>query len=180
MMRSVVLNGPGQIDFAEVKKPVPAEDQVLIKVDCAVINPSDVLFMTGKTGAKFEAPFTPGWEGAGTIEAAGAKLEGFGLVGKRVGFSHQSEAGYTIGGAMAEYCVTDMKKIIPLRDETTHEQGVALFVNPLTALSMIHRCKALGSKCVIITAAASQLGRMLITLAHKEGLTPICTVRRDE
>ena len=81
---------------------------------------------------------------------------------------------------MAEYVVSDMKNIIPLRDETTLEQGVALFVNPLTALCMIHRVKALGSKCVIITAAASQLGRMLITLAHKEGLTPICTVRRAE
>ena len=52
-MRSVVLTGPGQFNCAEVKKPVPAEDQVLVKVDCAVINPSDVLFITGKTGAKF-------------------------------------------------------------------------------------------------------------------------------
>jgi NADPH:quinone reductase len=179
-MRSVVLTGKGTFDFAEVAKPTPAEDQVLVKVDCAVINPSDVLFITGKTGAKVDYPFTPGWEGAGTIEAVGAKLEGLGLEGKRVGFSRQTDPTYKIGGAMAEYCVTDMKSIIPLRDETTHEQGVALFVNPLTALSMIHRVKELGSKCVIITAAASQLGRMLITLAHKEGLTPICTVRRAE
>jgi NADPH2:quinone reductase len=139
MMRSVVMTGPGAYGFAEVKKPVPAEDQVLIKVDCAVINPSDVLFITGKTGAKVACPFTPGWEGAGTIEATGAKLEGAGLVGKRVGFSRQGDPTHTIGGAMAEYAVTDVKSIIPLRDETTHEQGVALFVNPLTALSMIHR-----------------------------------------
>jgi len=40
---------------------------------------------------------------------------------------------------MAEYIVTDTKSIIPLRDETTLEQAVALFVNPLSALSMIHR-----------------------------------------
>ncbi len=44
--------------------------------------------MTGKTGAKLGSlPFTPGWEGAGTIEATGALLAGAGLVGKRVGFS---------------------------------------------------------------------------------------------
>mgnify|MGYP000888321273 FL=1 len=108
-------------------------------VDCAVINPSDVLFITGKTGAKPALPFTPGWEGAGTIEATGAKLEGAGLVGKRVGFSRQNDPTYTIGGAMAEYVVTDARSVIPLRDETTLEQGVALFVNPLSALSMIHR-----------------------------------------
>ena len=56
---------------------------------------------------------------------------------------------------MAEYCVTDTKSIIPLRDSTTFEQGVALFVNPLTAICMVHRIKTLGSTCVIITAAAS-------------------------
>ena len=69
-----MLTGPGQISFsAEQKKPEPADNQVLIKVDCCVINPSDVLFMTGKTGAKLGSlPFTPGWEGAGTIEATGA------------------------------------------------------------------------------------------------------------
>jgi len=99
--------------------------------------------------------FTPGWEGAGIIESTGAKLEGAGLVGKRVGFSRQNDPAFTIGGSMAEYVVTDATSIIPLRDETTLEQGVALFVNPLSALSMIHRIKELGSKCVIITAAAS-------------------------
>jgi NADPH2:quinone reductase len=70
--------------------------------------------------------------------------------------------------------------VIPLRDETTLEQGVALFVNPLSALCMIERIKTLNAKAVIITAAASQLGRMLIKLAVKEGITPICVVRRQE
>jgi NADPH2:quinone reductase len=48
----------------------------LIKVDCSILNPSDVLFMTGKTGAPIAKPFTPGWEGAGVIEEVGAKLAG--------------------------------------------------------------------------------------------------------
>lgn len=81
---------------------------------------------------------------------------------------------------MGEYCVTRMQECIPLRDETTLEQGVALFVNPLSALCMIDRCKVLKAKCVIVTAAASQLGRMMAKLLVKEGMTPICTVRREE
>lgn len=80
----------------------------------------------------------------------------------------------------AEYAVTDIRSIIPLRDETTFEDATALFVNPLTALCMVDRCKDLEAKAVIITAAASQLGRMLVKLCLKEGLTPICTVRRQE
>ncbi len=136
--------------------------------------------MQGKTGAKLSYPFTPGWEGSGTVEAVGESLAAFGLVGKRVGFSRAKEAGYTIGGSMAEYAVTDMWSIIPMRDETTFEDGVALFVNPLSALCMIDRVQTLGSKCVIITAAASQLGRMLVKLALESDIVPICTVRRAE
>jgi len=44
---------------------------------------------------------------------------------------------------------------------------------------MVDRLKELGSTCTIITAAASALGKMLIKTCKKEGITPICTVRRD-
>lgn len=136
--------------------------------------------MTGKTSPPNVYPFTPGWEGSGTIAEVGKDHAEKGLVGKRVGFSRHKEQGYTIGGAMAEFAVTDINSIIPLRDETSLEEAVALYVNPLTCLCMIDRCKKLGAKAVIISAAASQLGRMMIKYCMKEGLTPIGTVRRQE
>jgi NADPH:quinone reductase-like Zn-dependent oxidoreductase len=46
----------------------------------------------------------------------------------------------------------------------TFEQAAASFVNPLTAVGMVDRIKELGSSSVIITAAASQIGRMLIKI----------------
>lgn len=67
---------------------------------------------------------------------------------------------------MAEYCVTDVRSVIPLNDQITLEQGAALFVNPLTALGMVDRIKELRVKSVIITAAASQISRMLIKLCE--------------
>lgn len=119
--------------------------------------------MAGHAGTPSAYPFTPGWEGAGTVVQVGKDHEDKGLVGKRVGFSRHREQGtYTIGGGFAEFAVTDIGSIIPLRDETSFEQGVALFVNPLTALCMIDRCKVLKAKAVVITAAASSLGRMMI------------------
>jgi len=81
---------------------------------------------------------------------------------------------------MADYIVTDDRACIPLGDDVTLEQGATFFVNPLTALGMVDRCKKLGAKAVIITAAASQIGRMIIQLCKKEGIIPICTVRREE
>jgi NADPH:quinone reductase-like Zn-dependent oxidoreductase len=154
----------------------------LIKVDSAVINPSDILFITGKTLALVPYPFTPGWEGSGVIEALGTDVavQHGHLLGKRVGFSKQREPTYTIGGSFAEYAVTGYSSIIPLRDETPIEAGVALFVNPLSAICLIDRIKELKSEAVIITAAASQLGRMLIRLAAKEGIKTINIVRRPE
>ena len=80
---------------------------------------------------------------------------------------------------MAEYIVTDAKSIIPVGDDITLEQAAGMFVNPLTALGMVDRCKELGARAVIVTAAASQIGRMIIKLCHQEGLIPICTVRRE-
>ena len=79
---------------------------------------------------------------------------------------------------MAEYICTDLKSMITLSDDSDIEVASSSFVNPLSALGMIDRLKELGSKATIITAAASQLGRMLIKLCNQEGIIPICTVRR--
>ena len=81
---------------------------------------------------------------------------------------------------MADYIVTDNKSIIPLNDEFTFEQASSFFVNPLTAIAMVERCKELGSKATIVTAAASQIGRMILPLLIMNGITPICTVRKDD
>jgi len=62
----------------------------------------------------------------------------------------------------------------------TFEEGASSFVNPMTALGLVQRMKEIKAKAIIISAAASQLGRMLVKLCDKEGLVPICTVRRAE
>ena len=139
--------------------------------------------MKGKyTGIKLNYPYTPGWEGSGTVVKAGPGMLSQWLVGKRVAFMKAGELppGYKLGGAMAEYCVTDLKSVIPIGDDLNFEEASSHFVNPLTALGMVDRLKELKTKNVIITAAASQLSRMVIKLCKMEGITPICTVRREE
>jgi len=81
---------------------------------------------------------------------------------------------------MAEYIVTSVRSINPLDDDRDIEEASSSFVNPLSALGMIDRLKELGSKATIITAAASQIGRMMIRICNQEGIVPICTVRRAE
>lgn len=94
-MKSVLIVEKGKVEFGETSKPVCQPHHVLIKVDCAVINPSDRLFMQGKFFAEAigKYPIAPGWEGAGTIVEVGSDHAEKGLVGMRVGFLRCKESG---------------------------------------------------------------------------------------
>lgn len=88
---------------------------MLIKVEAAPLNPSDLYFMEGLYGdlAKFNYPISPGWEGAGTVIETGGGFLAWLVKGKRVAFSKADEGkegeknGFKIGGAYAEYAITN-------------------------------------------------------------------------
>ena len=87
-MRAVSYKAKGEIGYEselfDIPKPGPG--QVLIKVEAAVINPSDLYMMQGNYSGTFEYPVVPGGEGSGTvIEYNG--WAGWMLMGKRVGFT---------------------------------------------------------------------------------------------
>lgn len=88
---------PGHYEIRKVPVPTPASGQVLVKVECAPINPSDTYFLAGMYGGNDEGvlniqyPFTPGWEGSGTVVRNGGGLMGWRLVGKRVSISKCQE-----------------------------------------------------------------------------------------
>lgn len=112
--------------------------------------------MKGMYNIKLKYPYTPGWEGSGTVIKAGTGVYSKWLVGKRVAFMKAAELGeYKLGGSYAEYCVTDVKNCIPLSDEFTFDEAASFYVNPLTAVCLIERIKALKSRCIILTAACS-------------------------
>ena len=165
-MNSVQMYGNGKYGFGVSKVQKPGPNHVLIKVHSAVINPSDLYMIKGWYDYTFDLPFTPGWEGSGTVIDAGPGMLGSWLNGKRVAFMKSKEESlhFKNGGSMAEYILTDSKSVVPIADDISLEQASSFFVNPLTALGLIDRVKELGAKSVIITAAASQLSRMVIKL----------------
>ena len=182
-MSSVNIVSHGKVEFGSQPVPKPGPNQVLVKMHSVPINPSDIYFMKGLyTFAQHDYPFTPGWEGAGTVVQAGPGMVPEWLVGKRVAFgkaAEQAGAKWIYGGSMSEYVVTDATSCIPISDDMSFEQASSLRVNPMTALAMLDRIKELRVRSVILTAAASQLGRMMIKLCQKENITPICLVRRE-
>jgi NADPH:quinone reductase-like Zn-dependent oxidoreductase len=158
-----------------VTRPVPCleRDQVLVRIDAAPCNPSDLLFLRGRYGMRRSLPTVPGWEGAGTVIAAGPGLRARRLVGRRVACG----SGSSRDGTWAEYFAADASHCIPLRRRVDALQGATLIVNPMTALGLLSLARRGRHRAVVQTGAAGQLGRMLVRLAAGRRLPLISVVR---
>jgi hypothetical protein len=119
---------------------------------------------------RLDKPLPVGNEGAGTVVAAGP--EATALVGRRVAL---------FGGSMwADYRLADQAAVVELPDDVSTVEGAALFINPLTALSMVETMRAEGHTALVHTAAASNLGRMLVRICDADGVGLVNIVRRPE
>ena len=172
----------------------PTGNEVLIAVEASPINPSDLGVLLGAVapealraegadlvGAVPEAtlplyrdrldkPLPVGNEGAGTVVAAGPDATE--MVGRRVA---------TFGGSMwADYRVADAGAVVPLPDDVSTVEGASLFINPLTALSMVETMRAEGHSALVHTAAASNLGQMLVRICAADGVELVNVVRRPD
>ncbi len=156
---------------AELPLPAPGPGQVLIRLRVASVNPSDIHFIKGEYGQPRVKGAPAGFEGCGDVVTAGEGAEA--LLGQRVSFI----AGGS--GAWAEYVLTQARMCIPLRPDVSDEDGAAQIVNPLTAMAMVDIARADGD-AFVISAATSQLGKLMCSLGRDLGMKPIAIVRRSE
>lgn len=179
--------------------PEPTDDQVVVRVEAAPINPSDlgVLFAGGDLTLAaavdgdlpaVRVPLNPaalralharvgrampaGNEGAGVVVAAGSSPRAQALVGQVVGFLS--------GTAYAQYRTLPVDACLPMHPGTTPEQAASAFVNPLTALGMVETMRAEGHTALVHTVGASNLGLMLNRICLADGVPLVNLVRRPE
>eukprot|EP00347_Sterkiella_histriomuscorum_P000957 403373881 len=185
----LLVQAGGGFKIEEIDVPKPGPGQVLVKVECAPINPSDTYFMAGHyekvakdTDKIMTLPMVCGWEGSGTVVASGGGLLCWRLLGKRVAMTKCEEPNGTlsIGGCYQQYMITTPLQCMPLPDDVSFEIGAMHFVNPLTALGLLDRAKQYKAQACVQTAAASQLGRMINKLFQEEKIPLINIVRREE
>jgi len=178
-MTAVVLNSYAGVDALRIEQrpvPTPGRNEVLIKVAFAPINPSDLATLTGYYGLKNATPFVPGGEGAGEVVATGPGVMASYFLGKRVACTGWG----TGGGVWSEYVVKSVKGgVLSLNKALRLEQGAMSFINPLTASAFIDISKKGGHKAILLTAAASSLGKMVNRLGRNEGIQIVNVVRRD-
>ena len=181
-MQAVVLTGPGaQPTIATIPVPQPGTGEVLVKMYTSPINPSDLAFLAGGYGIKKPFPVVPGFEGSGTVVAAGKGILPKMWLGKKVACA----ASPKLNGCWAEYMVTKAASCVPLSKKISMEQGSMMFVNPMTAIAFfdIYENTPNPSKKlrgIINTAAASALGKMVFRLGKQKGIPVILVVRRHE
>ncbi len=181
-MRAVVLTEPGaQPTVATIPVPQPGAGEVLVKMYVSPINPSDLAFLAGGYGIKKPFPAVPGFEGSGTVVAAGNGILPKIWLGKKVACA----ASPKLNGCWAEYMVTTASSCVPISKKVSLEQGSMMFVNPMTALAFFDVYNTMPNpskklRGIINTAAASALGRMIIQLGKQKGIPVISVVRRHE
>ena len=187
-----------ELSLRRVPVPTPGAEEVVVRIEATPLNPSDLgLLLSAADPASFavtasgDQPVT-----TGTIPAALARVvaarkgkslpvgnEAAGTVVK-AGGSAQALLGKTVaivGGAMyTQYRLLKARDCLVLPEGTTAEQGASSFVNPMTALSMVSVLRRAGEKALVHTAAASNLGQMLVKLCQADGIPLVNIVRRPE
>ena len=192
---STLADGKLTVEVKQVSFPSPTGDQVLVQMEAAPINPSDLAILTsaadfenaeytaGKVVAAMPEPFYSaqkgrhgeplpvGNEGAGTVIAAGEGELAQSLVGQRVACVPRS--------AYSQYALTDASLCLPLGDISS-EDGASAYVNPMTALGFVETARMENHSAILHLAAASNLGQMLVKICREDNLPLVNIVRRAE
>lgn len=164
-----------RLRLARMPVPKPPPGRVLVKVHAAVCNPADLYYLAGRYGIDRPLPAIPGFEASGEVVASGGGMLGRWLLGKKVACG-----GHNCSGTWAEYVEVDATQCMPLRKGLTFEQGATALVNPMTAIALVNVMKRGKHKAYVQTAAASQLGKMVVTIAAERGIPGIHIVRRAD
>ena len=200
-LRSLVdADGTLELSLQTVDVPTPGDGQVLVRVEAAPLNPSDLgllfagadmstaVFAGAGDASTVSATVPPaalralagrvgdslpvGNEGAGTVVAAGSSDAAQALLGKTVA---------VLGGAMySQYRCVDVAQCLELPDGVTAVEGASCFVNPLTVLGLVGTMRREGHTALVHTAAASNLGQMLNRLCLADGIGLVNIVRSPE
>lgn len=173
-MKTIRFDTPGKpheiLNLVDAPLPEPGPGEVRVKVIASPINPSDLMFVQNLYGIRPQLPSGAGFEGVGVVDALG---EGVQIrTGMRVSF--------TSVGTWSEYAIAHERGLIPVPDVIPDDMAAQLFVNPFTAYAMVQDSGVPEGGWLMLTAAGSAFGKMVIQLCKMKGINTIGTVRRDD
>jgi NADPH:quinone reductase-like Zn-dependent oxidoreductase len=167
---------PGDVlSVAERPVPEPGKGEVRIRILASPVNPSDLLYVRGHySGVDPHFPAPVGFEGVGIVDALGPEGNGV-AVGQRVVALNSQ------GGNWAEYATLPASSLLPAPEGIPDGQLASFVINPASAILMVRHVLAVPpGEWLLQSAAGSELGRMIIRLAKREGIRTLNVVRRRE
>src|SRR4030095_13633030 len=200
-LRSLVKKeGTLELALVTVDVPEPKPEEVIVRGDASPTTPSDQGLLFGSAdltkakasgtaaspvvtatvppaalktlAGRLDQSMPVGNEAAGVVVRAGTSPAAQALLGKTVAI---------VGGGMyTQYRCIKAVQCLVLPPGTTPAEGASWFLKPISALGMVATMRAEGHKALVHTAAASNLGQMLVKICLKDGVPLLNIVRRAE
>lgn len=174
-MRAIQITrfgGPEVLEVVDVPVPEPAAGEILVRLDVAGINFSDISWRTGRRGGT--PPIIDGSEGAGTIAALGPGVDEFD-VGDRVAYWNPAMGSY------AEFATCPAFRAVKLPDGMDFGVGAALMLQGLTAHFLVRSVFPVEQRhSLLFHAGAGGVGQIVIQIAKARGARVLTTVGSAE
>lgn len=171
-MKAIIVGefgGPEVLSLEELPDLAPNDDQVLVRIKAAGVNPVDTYIRSGTHAQKPGLPYTPGKDGAGTIAALGKDVSEFN-VGDRV-YTSGSET-----GTYSEFCLCTGAQVHLLPENVSFEKGAGVFVPYATSFrALFQKALARPGESLLVHGASGGVGIAAIQWAKNAGLTVYAT-----
>ncbi|MEV6756884.1 NAD(P)-dependent alcohol dehydrogenase [Streptomyces sp. NPDC051214] len=177
-MKAIAQDSYGTVDRLElrdVERPVPKDNEVLVQVHAAGVDPSILHLMTGKPyiarlalGPRKPKNPVRGWDLSGVIETVGAKV---------TRFEPGQEVFGSGDGSLAQYACAKADKLAPKPDNLTFEQAAALPVSGVTAYQALSgKARPEPGQKILVIGASGGVGSYAVQLAvaQKAEVTAVC------
>ena len=157
-----------KLEIREVEKPSPRENEVLVKIFTAAVNPLDNMIIRGevKLIVPYSLPLIMGNEFAGQVEAVGSAVKRFKAGDRVYGRMPLSKI-----GAFAEYAAVEEGALAPIPDYLSYDEAATVPLTALTAMQAFEIMQPKAGESVFIAGGTGSLGAMAIPIAKSLGLT---------
>src|SRR5215471_266094 len=173
-MKAVVIHeygGPEVLKYENIPRPEPKDDQLLIRVIAAGVNPVDGMIRSGMFKGNREFPIILGGDVAGVVEKIGSKITKF-KVGEPV-FAYVS---LDNSGGYAQYALVTEQEAAPKPKSLSYVEAAAVPVVGLTAWqALVDTAKLSTGQTVLIHGGSGGVGSFAIQIAKARGAKVIAT-----
>ena len=170
------FGSPEVMAFEDLPRPIPAANEVLVRVEAAGVGPWDAWIRAGRSALPQPLPLTLGSDIAGTIESVGHEVSAFAAGDALYGVTNER-----FTGGYAEYAVAKASMIASKPRRLSFIEAASLPVIAVTAWQMLFdQAVVSAGQRVLILGAAGNVGALAIQLAHQRRTHVIAVISSDD